>query len=121
MSDFVVKDSGVREEYETGMRRDTQKGKPRYDLVVPDTGTDMLTRWAVHMEKGAEKYGERNWELAGTEKEYNRFRQSAFRHFIQWYKGMLDEDHAAAVFFNIQAAEYVRERLEALNESSYPV
>jgi hypothetical protein len=72
----------------------------------------MLTRWAMHMMKGADKYGERNWELACTKEEYERFRQSAFRHFIQWYKGERDEDHAAAVFFNIQAAEYVAERME---------
>lgn len=113
MTDFVVKDSGVREEYETGMRRDTQANKERYDLVLPeDMEEDMLTRWAAHMEKGAEKYGERNWELARTEKEYKRFRQSAFRHFVQWWKGKRDEDHAAAVFFNIQAAEYTKGRLE---------
>lgn len=120
MDEFVVKDSGEREEYETGMRRDTQEGKERYDLVVPEEGMDMLTRWAVHMEKGAVKYGERNWELARTEKEYKRFRQSAFRHFVQWYKGKRDEDHAAAVFFNIQAAEYVRERMEAENDEQIP-
>jgi hypothetical protein len=111
---FDVKDSGVREEYPTGMRRDTQEGKPRYDLIVPEVmENDMLTRWAVHMTKGAVKYGNRNWELAGTKEELERFRASAFRHFIQWYKGEIEEDHAAAVYFNIQCAEYVKEKLEA--------
>lgn len=114
MVDFVVKDSGVRQEYSTGMRRDTQEGKPRYDLVVPEKmENDMLTRWAVHMTKGAVKYGDRNWELACTQEEADRFKSSAFRHFMQWVKGMTDEDHAAATYFNIQCYEYVMERLEA--------
>jgi hypothetical protein len=46
--------------------------------------------------------------------EYERFRESAFRHFLQWFNGETDEDHAAAVYFNINGAEYVlaREWLE---------
>lgn len=111
--DYVVKDSGVRMDYSTGMRRDTQEGKPRYDLVVPlKMKNHMLKRWATHMTKGAEKYGIRNWELAKTDEEYDRFRASAFRHFIQWLDGEDDEDHAAAVFFNIQCCEYVKDRME---------
>lgn len=113
MADFVVKDSGERVEYSTGMRRDTDEGKPRYDLVMPLLmEEDMLTRWAIHMAKGAKKYGDRNWELAHTLEEAQRFRASAFRHFVQWFKGAQDEDHAAAVFFNIQCYEYVKERME---------
>lgn len=112
MAEFVVKDSGKREDYDSGMRRDTQEGKPRYDLTMPlSMKSDMLTRWAIHMTKGAVKYGERNWELACSEAELKRFKASAFRHFIQWLKGEVDEDHAAAVFFNIQCYEYVKERL----------
>lgn len=109
---FEVKDSGKREEYTSGMRRDTNQGKVRYDLVVPeDMREPMLKRWAEHMAKGAIKYGDRNWELAAGEPELERFRESAFRHFMQWYMGENDEDHAAAVFFNIQGAEYVEEKL----------
>ena len=111
---FEVKDSGRRQEYVTGMRRDLQDGKARFDLTIPLNGDDMLSRLAEHMRKGAEKYGERNWELAMTQEEYHRFRQSAFRHFVQWYKGEEDEDHAAAVFFNIQAAEYCKHRMNKL-------
>lgn len=110
---FATKDSGKREEYSTGMHRDLQEGKPRYDLVVPkDMKEPMLKRWAELMARGAEKYGERNWELAKTQEELDRFQASAFRHFMQWIMGESDEDHAAATMFNIQAAEYVKERLE---------
>lgn len=119
VTDYKVKDSGVRMDYVTGMRRDTQEGKPRYDLVVPlSMKENMLTRWAYHMMKGAVKYGERNWELAKTEEEYIRFRASAFRHFIQWFLGEQDEDHAAATFFNIQCAEYVKERMSDSNSEN---
>ncbi len=110
---FQVKDSGKRIDYDSGMRRDVQEGKPRYDLIIPlNMNQNMLTRWAEHMKKGAEKYGERNWELANSQDELNRFRASAIRHFFQWFMGQTDEDHASAVFFNIQCAEYVKEKLQ---------
>jgi hypothetical protein len=62
------------------------------------------------MARGAEKYDERNWEQAAGDEEYGRFLESAFRHFMQWFNGELDEDHAAAVLFNIMGAEYVKWR-----------
>lgn len=111
MPDFVVKDSGVREEYSTGMRRDTQEGKAKFSLVTPvflPYEEQMLTRWAMLMTNGAKKYGERNWEKAHTPEELKRFRDSAFRHFMQWFTSAdQDEDHAAATMFNIACAEYV--------------
>lgn len=105
--EFVVKDSGVRQEYPSGMRRDTQEGKPRYSLLP----MPMLTRWAQHMTLGAEKYGAHNWQLANSEEELDRFKDSAFRHLIQWLSGDTDEDHASAILFNVAAAEHVRQRL----------
>lgn len=110
---YTVKDSGQRKEFPSGMRRDTDKGKPRYDLIIPAEATNetnMLYRLAEHMAKGAEKYGERNWEKANSEEEHSRFKASAFRHFMQWFYGEVDEDHAAAVLFNIQAAEFTKKR-----------
>ena len=104
---FVVKDSGVREDYPSGMRRDTQEGKPDYTLI----DIDFLTRLAVHLGKGAIKYGEDNWRLANSEAELKRFKKSAWRHLMQWLKGKVDEDHASAVVFNIMAAEYVKEKI----------
>lgn len=117
MTDFTVKDSGKREEYKSGMRRDTNKGKIRYDLVVPETMREpMLKRWAEHAAKGADKYGDRNWEKAAGAEELRRFRESAIRHFMQWYMGEVDEDHASAVFFNIQGAEYCKEKMRPVTE-----
>lgn len=111
---FITKDSGARQTFETGMVRDTARSKSRYDLVY----LPMLKRWAELMGRGAEKYGERNWEKARTDAEYNRFKESAFRHFMQWFTNENpEEDHAAAVFFNISGAEHVLRRQAETNLS----
>jgi len=107
--DFVVKDSGKREDFASGMRRDVEDGKPDY-LLVRDG--PMFERLAIHLTKGAEKYGRSNWTLASSQAEYERFQRSAARHFEQWLRGDRDEDHAAAVLFNVNAAEYVRDKLD---------
>lgn len=106
---YITKDSGERIEFPSGMHRDTQDGKARYDLV----DLPMLKRWAELMARGADKYGEDNWRLANGTEELKRFQASAFRHFIQWFEGEDDEDHAAAVFYNIAGAEMVKARLES--------
>ena len=66
--------------------------------------------------RGAEHYNERNWEKAKTKEEYDKFKESAFRHFIQWFYGETDEDHAASIFFNVQGAEYVKFKLKQPEE-----
>lgn len=110
MSDFVVKDSGERKQFGSGMVRDTSAGKVRYHRCADGP---MLRRWAEHLTRGAAKYadvapGVANWTLADGPEELARFRESAFTHFMQWYYGETDEDHAAAVYFNINGAEYVK-------------
>jgi hypothetical protein len=119
MTDFITKDSGKRQEYNSGMRRDLQEGKPQFDLILPKNQKykdNILYRWAMLMERGRAKYGRRNWELANSNEEYERFKSSAFRHFMQWLCDEGDEDHAVAVLFNITAAEYVKQQLN-LNTS----
>lgn len=96
---FETKDSGAREEYASGMVRDTVAGKPRYDLIA----LAPLKRLAELYARGAEKYGDRNWQLANSPEEMQRFRGSAFRHFVQWLNGEVDEDHAIAAVWNIFA------------------
>lgn len=105
---FVTQDSGTREAFETGMVRDVQTGKPRYDLI----DRAFLLRWAELMARGAEKYGENNWRQAATDKELRRFEASAIRHLFQWLDGDRTEDHAVAVAFNLAGAEMVKEKLK---------
>jgi hypothetical protein len=109
---FDVKDSGERAEFASGMVRDTSAGKTEWHRVADGP---MLERWAVLLTKAVEKYpdlaaGVPNWTLASNREELERFRASAFRHFMQWFNGETDEDHAAAVMFNINGAEYVKTR-----------
>lgn len=113
---FVVKDSGKRQEFAGGMQRDTQEGK--LDIWRVFVGP-LVERVSAHLTKGATKYpditpGVPNWTLAAGNEEMTRFKQSAARHFWQWYNGVVDEDHFAATVFNMNGAEYVKEKL---NES----
>ena len=163
--DFVTLDSGERVEWETGSRRDTNEGKPRYDLIgviglsryleneldsSKWTGmeklclTEMLNMQltskhnrksyidsivarvfgmmegldekpeyipvkalrglAELMQRGAEKYGEHNWTLGQpTSRSY----ESALRHYMQYLNGDTDENHLAAVAFNMFSIQHV--------------
>lgn len=109
---FEVKDSGERTQFASGMVRDTNTGKILWHLI---SAGPMLKRWAEHLTKGALKYSANNWMKASGTEEYERFRESAYRHFMQWYYGDRDEDHASAVYFNINGAEYVKEKLNETN------
>jgi len=108
-------DSGKRQNFKSGMERDTDEGKPRYDLIFPKglpIEDSLIYRWAMLMQRGKTKYGERNWEKADSQEELDRFKSSAFRHFMDWYFGDNEEDHASAVFFNIGAVEFVKFKLK---------
>lgn len=107
---FETKDSGKREQFTSGMVRDTQDGKTNFALVFSGP---MLERWAALLTRGAVKYERDNWMKASGNAEFQRFQESAARHFAQWMRGDTDEDHAAAVYFNLNGAEYVKERLNA--------
>lgn len=131
MDRYITKDSGERQEFSTGMKRDTETGKPRFDLVEPMSQPfeeRMSTRLASLMGRGADKYGDRNWEQAETPEELLRYLSSAERHFRQWVQqvkaqaglsyvtneeAIMAEDHASATVFNITGAEYVKGRIIA--------
>jgi hypothetical protein len=89
-----VKDSGIREEFKTGSKRDTAVGKGRYDL---------LPFYAIHRlarvyENGAVKYGSSNWRLGQP---CSRYLNSALRHLMKAGAGWVDEDHLAQAMWNI--------------------
>lgn len=93
---FVIKDSGAREEFDTGARRDTQDGKPRFDLIPPGP----LRRLAMVYEGGLRKYGENNWTKGMP---VTRYLASAERHMEAYRSGERDEDHLAQAVWNIMA------------------
>lgn len=89
-----VKDSGARQDFSTGSKRDTRKGKGRYDLIPAYP----LQRLAKHYENGASKYFEWNWILGQP---LSRYIDSAMRHLNDIKMGKNDEDHESAVAWNI--------------------
>lgn len=99
---FITKDSGKRVNFKSGFQRDTGDGKPRYDLIPHE----LLTRLAELYTRGAVKYDENNWRKANSDIEYKRFISSAWRHFIAWQRGDIDEDHAIATIWNIMSYEW---------------
>lgn len=95
-NEFEIKDSGQRQEFESGARRDTQEDKPRYSLI---------SYWALErvvwvFTRGAKKYGDHNWQRGMP---YSRYLDSAGRHLAQWVKGERDEDHLAMAVWNLMA------------------
>jgi hypothetical protein len=91
---YVVKDSGQRQEFDTGSKRDTRDGKGRYDLIP----TIALRRLALVYENGAAKYGDRNWEKGQP---LMRYVDSAKRHIECLVAGEPTEDHAAQAAWNM--------------------
>ena len=100
-----VKDSGEREDFETGARRDIQVGKGRYDLISPI----FLRRLAQHFENGAVKYGIRNWEKVIP---LTRYLDSAMRHLCNFIEGDRSEDHLSACAWNISCVIHTEEMIE---------
>jgi hypothetical protein len=93
---YVVKDSGKRQTFDSGAVRDTATDKPRPDLLSPF----FLDRLGHHMRKGAEKYEEWNWAKGIPN---SRCYESLMRHLMQFAQGDLTEDHLSAAAFNIMA------------------
>lgn len=98
----AVQDSGARQDFDTGARRDTQDDKPRFGLIP----LAPLTRLAWHFTNGAKKYGENNWTKGMP---YSRFYESTYRHLVAWANGDESEDHLAAVAWNAFAVMHFQE------------
>lgn len=103
---FVTKDSGQRQEFGTGSVRDLATGKGRYDLIP----TMPLRRLAGLYERGAAKYGDRNWEKGQP---LMRYVDSAMRHLNCLLAGEPEEDHATAVVWNMFAFMFTLDAIEA--------
>ena len=91
-----VKDSDKRQNFKTGSKRDTNEGKPRYDLITPIG----LYRLAMHYANGAVKYGDDNWTKGQP---LRRYIERSERHIQKLQLGYTDEDHEAAIVWNILA------------------
>ena len=96
----MAKGQGEMEINENGVKRESNKGRGRFDLI-PYEALEELAKW---YEAGAEKYGDRNWEKGISVKDcMNRMA----RHSAKACNGWLDEGpfaHLAAVIWNAMAA-----------------
>lgn len=92
-----VKDSGARQEFETGSVRDTQDGKGDYSLLP----FIALSRVTIHFQNGSKKYNPHNWRKGQP---LSRYFSSGMRHAVKWFMGMKDEDHLAAAIWNFMCA-----------------
>lgn len=107
---WTTKDSGKREQFAGGGQRDTEEGKLDWTLGYDGP---MFRRYVELMTRGAVKYEARNWMKFDSEVELERAKRSLARHYHQYVSGEVDEDHAAAIIFNLNVIEYLKERLEA--------
>jgi hypothetical protein len=105
MSDVVVKDSGERQQFNTGSQRDTRNGKGRYDLLMPHA----IYLVARQLEEGALKYDERNWEKGQP---LSRYMDSALRHLFKHLEGYRDERHEVAAAWNILALIETKNKID---------
>jgi hypothetical protein len=89
-----IKDSGQRQEFESGAVRDITGNKPRPDLISPF----FMERLGQHLGQGAKKYSAWNWAKGIPN---SRCYESLMRHLVQFAKGDTDEDHLAAAACNL--------------------
>ena len=102
---YEILDSGKRQEFETGSVRDTREGKGRFDLLPAYA----ITRLAQHFERGARKYGDRNWQLGQP---LSRYLDSALRHIFKFLGGSREEDHIIAAAWNCLAFVETEQRIQ---------
>lgn len=119
--DYVTKDSGMKTLHSDGVQRDAESGKPRFDLIWPEDvpfDDQLLTRVAWLYERGAAKYGDRNWEKSETLETLNHHKAAFLRHVFKLYADVDDgEDHAAAVVWNVNAIILTQRKIKAKAEA----
>ena len=101
-----IKDSNTRRTFETGAVRDGEESRGRFDLLpanillrlhgIEPLDYVALRCFAIHIENGAQKYSERNWEKGIP---IHVYYNSAFRHCLKLGDG--DEPHCTALLWNL--------------------
>ena len=97
--------------FKSGSVRSKDADGHRFDLVSPFG----LFRLAKVYAEGAEKYGDRNWELGQP---FSDVLNHAERHLYMWKKGARSEDHLAKVAWGMFAIMHYEETLPAERRES---
>ncbi len=90
----MIKDSGNRQEFESGAVRDMSKGKGRMDLVP----WSAIIEVSKHCEAGAQKYGE---HIIDKGVPLDSLMDSGARHLAKYIAGHDDENHLRAACWNL--------------------
>lgn len=104
-------DSGERRSFSTGSVRDKVDGKGAYHLMSPFP----ILQYALRMEDGMSKYGERNWEKGQP---VMQFFNSGVRHMFNFLEDCLlgnepKEDHLGAALWNIGGIVHTLKMMDA--------
>ena len=112
---YVTKDSGEKAVHSDGVQRDTQAGKTKFTLMFPrgvPMKDQLIVRIAELYTRGGEKYGDRNWENSCAPDTLDHHLEALWRHFMSFFfEENQEEDHAAAVIWNINAVELTRRNI----------
>jgi hypothetical protein len=98
--------------FETGGKRDSNSTKPFIHNLKGYT----RQRFGYHMNKGASKYGDGNWEKGLPTSCYI---ESLDRHLAAYMEGDRSEDHLAAIIFNAQGCMMNEKNLENIPADHY--
>lgn len=90
--------------FDTGATKNISKGKGRYDLIPCEALEALAKRFEFGVEQGHEENGYRK----GIPD--NVLLDSAMRHLNQARMGLRDEDHLAAVMWNVSVLIFNREQ-----------
>lgn len=83
-----------------GFKREDKSHKLDFTLIpIP-----VLKRLAKHYTEGAKAHGKNNWMKS---KDLQTFKESAYRHMIQWQNNETDEDHMASCVWNLFCYEFL--------------
>lgn len=113
MKEHNLADSGARQVLENGFTREPELDRPDYLPLLTARGIELvprelILRIAEHYFQGGLKYAPNNWRLGTDPATLERNRRSAVRHLVQWLRGDDDEDHLAAVTWNMITYEINR-------------
>ena len=97
-----------RRQFDSGAVRDSNEGKSRPDLISPY----FTERLGFRLAEGAKKYEANNWKKGIPDE---AFLESLERHLVAYKMGKTDEDHAAAIAFNVMGIIH-NEEVRKLNK-----
>lgn len=102
-NDSIITEKEDKRIFSTGATKNISRGKGRFDLIPCEALVALARRFEFGVEQGHEENGYRK----GIPN--NVLFDSAMRHLVQAMNGEQDEDHLAAVMWNVSVLIYNRD------------